>query len=134
MVSATKDMLVGDDHDTVNDDGKMDKVDSAAGKQTNNVSCSNSLKQNQTLNEISTFSNWRYLGQNSQANYAQKVQINYNLNDPEVETAARQFDADVSDDRGDVNSVNLLEHFRALKPTLLEHFRVLKSDQPTGAV
>ena len=43
----------------------------------------------------------KYPGQNSQTNYAQKVQINYNLNDPEVETAARQYDADVSDDRGE---------------------------------
>ena len=33
----------------------------------------------------------------------------------------------------DVDPVALLEHCRALKPTLLEHFRALKSDHPIGA-
>ena len=31
-----------------------------------------------------------------------------------------------------IDSVALLEHFRALKPTLLEHFRAPKSDRPIG--
>ena len=33
----------------------------------------------------------------------------------------------------DVDPVALLEHYRALKPTLFKHFRVLKSDHPVGA-
>ena len=98
-------MLEGDDHDTANDDAKMDMVESPAGKQTNNISCTISLKSNQTQSKISPFSNWRIPDQNSQTNYAQMLKVNvnynYNLNDPEVETAARQCYVDVRDDKGD---------------------------------
>ena len=96
-------MLGGDDHDTANDDAKIDTVKPPAGRQTDDISCTRSLKSNQTQSEVSTYSDWRIPGQNSQTNYVQKVQVNYNynLNDPEVETGARQCDADVSDDKGE---------------------------------
>ena len=54
--------LVGDDLNTAND-AKMDTVESLDGKQTDDISCTSSLKSNQTQSEISTFSNWRIPGQ-----------------------------------------------------------------------
>ena len=89
-------MQVGVDHDIVNHDAKLDTVVSPNGKQTANFSFSNSSKSKQTLNEISIFLNWRCP---VQTDYDQKMQVNCNLNDPEVKTVDLQYDADVSDDR-----------------------------------
>ena len=46
-------MQVGEDHDTVNHNAKMDTVVSPDGKQSDNFFRSSSLKPNQTLNEFS---------------------------------------------------------------------------------